>query len=273
MRGLHICVGALCLFLASCDKSGPGDPGSGGVIQSVRFDLGTRSIYAWSVSQMDSAGIYRPVQQDTFQVRVVGMGETLGTFTNLTRLELSEIHGSTGLAYCWFQIGKEQLVEIASSGAGRVPVISPRLSSMQYAGGALAGESGSKIPWILSPFALTRNKSGDSVIVRGDPRIVYQYPLKAGQLWVSFSDPFQSARSVIGVEDLAVTGGTFRCAKVKTTVSMFDSSFVWYDYVAADGLIMRVIQLTAPVTTTDDPSSSILIRSQEKLELIQRSSD
>ena len=93
----------------------------------------------------------------------------------------------------------DSLVEVAYSGAGRVPVVCRKR-------GRPIHPSPLTVPTSLWRYIMKR-MSSDSVQIRGDLRVVHRYPLSEGKKWVSFHNPFLGEREVINEPSLLTAGG------------------------------------------------------------------
>lgn len=259
----------ICCVLVACKKSGPVD--SEFSVDAISLDLGTNHVYLWSFSIEDSTHRLIVVEQDSFRVRVAAIGESIGSLTNLAKLEASSTKSDTGASYDWYSQTSSDLKEVAYSGAGRVPVIVPKRSrSIWVSLGQFDKREHVSVPLIVRLVADKLGATIDSIIVRTDPRIVYHYPLQQGQHWVSFTQPFLETREVVSSEDVAAAGGKFRCVKILTKLPEIAPDLEWYDYVSSDGLIKRTVKYVFFATGPNDPAIRDTLRAFEDLELIQR---
>jgi len=108
----------------------------------------------------------------------------------------------------------------------------------------------------------------DSTIIRQDPRVVYMYPMSQGDSWTSFTSPFLQTREVIGSETVQISVGSRLCAKIKTDSPIFNPETEWYDYVDADGLILRTVTMNVIMTNPDNPESQGTLLVNERAELL-----
>lgn len=219
---------ALILLVTGCELV-PAASDEG--VERVDLTEGRRYVYEHDLVVQDSGGEVIEASAGRYAVRVAATGEAVGGMDGLTRLDATsgEVEGRTS---AWYRDDGRRLVEVAYRGAGRTPVVMPKRQRTDRA------------PWQLPRLVerlLDESPLADTTIVRSDPRIVYRYPLVEGLEWMSFTDPFSSEREVVGIETVEVEAGTFRCAKIRTSISL-DEDLVWYDYVAAEGLVLRTVE-------------------------------
>ena len=266
MKYLLISLGFIFFCFSGCKKSNnPVDPP-----ENIPFDLslGKTWVYGWSAVLTDSTGNVAGSETDTFQVRITSIHDTLKNFIGLIRFEAQSISHFIGVTKVWYQFAGDSLVEIAYNNAGATPVVLPKQSSK-------ATRRVKNDPPVFSLFpksvrSLMKLKGfEDSVILRNDIRIVYQFPLSIGKTWTSFTAPFLETREVIGSEMLERAGKNFSCAKIKTMIPELSPDIEWYDDVANDGLIERQITIPFEVTTINNPDGTgEKMLSTEKLTLI-----
>jgi hypothetical protein len=252
----------------SCNKSDP--TGSDFQLGTVPFESGRASVYAWSIGFRDSAGNVVEMLEDTFEVRVAGIGETVGSMTGLVRLEAKPVQDDTLVTSVWYAQSTADLREVAYSGAGRVPVIQPKLHKWSIANvGVLRHTEFYTEPYLVRSRFCISQMGVDSVLIRDDPRIVYQYPLVVGAQWRSFTTPFIQTREVVGVEQDTVPAGMFVCLRIRTTIPEFGTDLIWDDLVSTEGLIQRTLETTM-LTSNSDMSVVDTVTYVERLELIHR---
>jgi hypothetical protein len=87
----------------------------------------------------------------------------------------------------------------------------------------------------------------DSIQVREDPRVVLKAPLRKGEAWVTFREPFLSRRSVVGRSIIETRVGRFEAVEVRSTLPEINASLRWIDYYAETGLVRRVVTDTVEV--------------------------
>jgi hypothetical protein len=256
------------LPVVACDKSDPAGPGF--EVGTIQFQPGQANVYSWSVGFRDSARNIVEMVTDTFVVRVIGTGETVGSLTGLIKLEAKSIHDDTKASCEWYAQSTSDLRDVAYSGAGHVPVVQPKLhkglavnlNRLRRAG--LFAE-----PYLLRFLASDSQRDVDSVVVRDDPRIVYQYPLVVGTQWASFTSPFLETREVVGIEEVTAPAGVFVCVRIRTRIPEFAPDLMWDDMVSTEGLIQRKVELNI-VRTNSDMNVVDTVTYVERLDLIQK---
>lgn len=227
---------AVLLLLAGCGLFGDDEPVS---TLTVTFEPNQRYDYVWSQTTRAADGSTISSIRDTLTARVIGVNDEMGSFSNLIRIDVFSRSEPANVATTWFRSTDATLFESAYRNAG-----GPNVLPKQPAG----SPSSPEVLWQPALIGQLVGKAGDAstreeeTIIRAEERIVYQYPLEAGRKWTAFSDPFLQTREVLGVEEVRVQAGTFRCAKIRTTLPVFgESTIEWIDYVAAEGLVLRTV--------------------------------
>ena len=225
--------------LSGCGLFGEEEEGDD-LLDIVRFELDQNLVYAWSQSTVTSDGVVVSSVHDTIAARVVRVDDEMGSYSNLIRIDVFSQREPEIVATTWYRPTDATLFESAYRNAGGPNVLPKRR----------AGTAAS--PEVLTLPALVRSLVGrkgaaptreEETIVRSEERIVYQYPLEAGRKWTAFSDPFLQTREVLGIEEVTVPAGTFRCAKIRTSLPVFEETTIeWIDYVATDGLVLRTVE-------------------------------
>ncbi len=251
MKYVLASVIAILLCVSGCKKNdNPVDP----VLGQGIFELsaGKTWMYAWSMTGTDSLGNILSSATDSVRVSVASTDDTLGSYQHLVRLEAQSIPRPRGIARLWYQFSGDSLVEIAYSNVGASPIAWPKRSAQSTTGTIKEPPAFSLLPKAV--IALLRSKGfADSVLFRDDSRVAFEFPLSVGKTWTTFSYPFPQIREVVGTETIQCPGGSFVCAKVKTTDPTIDSTMVFYDYVSINGLIKREVNLTAMAVTIENP--------------------
>jgi len=264
------CLTGLVLFLGC--KHNPVDPG--GNLTSVDFRLGNHEVYEWTISEFDSAGVAVVQYRDTFVVTVAAFGETLGTMTDLLRINAYQIRSPSETTSVWYRTSSTELTEVAYFAAGRVPVVTPKRQGRSGLGPGFApGPSVLEVPYTVQRRLGYLHEISDSVIFREDPRIVYKFPLVVGSSWTSFESPFLQTREVTDYTPVSVRGGASVCAAILTRLPTMDPNLEWFDYVCDRGILLREIHLSLYTTTLNSPEPVDSVRVLERLELLSRSTD
>ncbi len=256
------------LTTLSCHKSDPTQPGF--AVVAVSFTTGRASEYAWAIGERDSAGNFVPTVTDTFVVRVGGTTDTVATMSQLIRLEAYSVHELSMVMYAWYAQTVSDLRDVAYSGAGHVPVVQPVIRGTSASVRGWRGSARYFAEPYLVGLATSEDATGsDSIIVRSDPRIVYQYPMTPGLQWQSFAVPFLQTREVIGEEIVTVPAGTFLCLRVRTRIPDLAPDLVWDDLVSTDGLVQRNIEMKlVSYDATMTPGDTLV--SVERMDLVQK---
>lgn len=254
---LRLLISGLVVFtaLAGCDSAEEPVPTLG---------LPDEAHYAWSMEsrlvESDSLLYHENVEA---VVRAVDRDASVPGYAGLVELEIQVF---TGRSRSWYESTARHLRNVAYASAGETPMVEPRPA---------AGVEVYGLPRIVADLVAehrhARSAEGsDSVIVRTDPRVVYELPLEVGASWVSFTEPFGSTREVIGRETITVEAGTFDCFVVRTEVDLIPESeeFEWLDYVSEEhGLVLRTIESVQEHRGPDNLPSGQFLRTTERLEL------
>ena len=235
-------------------------------LRAIPFLAGSENIYSWSITQ-DSAGSVFFNAKDSISIQITSVTENIGNYTNVALLEGHSLLNSGGSVKVWYLPTLDSLVEIAYSGAGRLPVVMPKGESPS------PGYSELSLPYSIRKIMSLKCKAMDSLQWRDDPRIVYTFPLTVGKKWTSFRYPFHQTRTVEGYELVNVRAGNFLCAKIKTDIIWNltpDTALTWYDYVSSEGLISRKIEWKNIAMTNENMEELGYFNSTEQMELISR---
>ena len=161
---------------------------------------------------------------------------------------------------------RKTLTEVASRGSGifvtPAPDIGDASGTKYHVGGRILGSLDDVhrvlrfvpdgVPWELKegqqrhgdPWSVSQ----EDIYFRTDPRVVLVYPLRIGQFWVSFEDPFFQDREVIGRRSVHLPAGHFAAAEIRTRLPDFDAEFT--DWVSPAGIVARdfrgLILVTGP---------------------------
>jgi hypothetical protein len=265
---LRLALLSLSIMVLACDK---GDLAvSPDPVGSISLLPGTEATYAWTSAEVDSTGSETIVASDSLLTRVVATGEVLVPDSDLIQLQAYSLTHHTGEADVWYRQTSQQLVEVAYSGVGAIPVIILKAGhSKAYAApqqspmGTIFG-----LPVIVRRLLAARTPAADSIVKREEPRIIIEYPLVVGENWVSFSSPFLETREVVGIESIQVAGGSFSCVKIRTRLPDTAPDLEWYDYISHEGLILRTLSLRLARATGQDPSSVDTVQVRERTELL-----
>lgn len=253
----------IALFsLCSCQKDS-GVESTGRSPYSIDYLAMGTNTYCWSAQMVDSLGHVLISDSDTLSVRVAGIGESVGQYSNLICLEASSSHGGHAASRSWYLQSTDALTEIAYAGAGAVPLSLPKKSTA-------SASFRLSLPVSLQRILASRVAS-DSAQLWDEVRVVHRYPFTIGTKWASFHQPFYSEREVVGYESVKVKAGTFFCYKIKTTIDLGDGPLAmeWYDYVAREGIVLRTLYVPMLLVTTEDhPDGTGWASSIERLELL-----
>jgi len=233
-------------------------------IQSVPFLAGKESIYQFTYTA-DSLGKIIYNGKDSISIKIVSDNISIGNYNNVILLEGKSFFRNNATAKVWYMAARDSLTEVAYTNAGALPVVMPKLQRLSV------NYSDLSLPYTVKNFLLQKHILGDSLQWREDPRVVYKFPLSVGKEWISFRYPFFQKRTVAGYEFIKVQAGSFNCAKIKTDLyfnDTKDTSIVWFDYVASEGLILRTIQFSGLITSEIGPDESYMGNSFERTELI-----
>jgi hypothetical protein len=225
--------------------------------------------YAWSLMSVDvDADSLVFGEGAEVGVRTVSRNASVPGYGGLTELETRR---GESRSWTWYEPAATRLREVAYRGAGMTPAAEPRSAP----GVRLEGADVFGLPQLVAELAeayrAARGGSADSLIVRDDPRVVFELPLEIGASWVSFTDPFRSTREVVGREVVAVEAGTFECFVIRTEVDLRreeGESFEWFDYVSEEhGLVLRTLDVVSEYRGPDNQPTGAFTRSVERLEL------
>jgi hypothetical protein len=262
---LKLTVLCAALFLCSCERNNSVGTG-GSENNSVPYLVSGTEKYVSTIQTADSLNRVTSEESDSEIVKIAGVNEVQGQYSGLVCVEATSLSNNAGSEYTWYKSTSDSLVEVAYSGAGRVPVVLPKMGG-SYAPSPLT------VPTSLWRYIM-KKMSSDSVQIRSDLRVVHRYPLSEGKKWVSFHDPFLEEREVVGAEFVTVRAGTYFCSKIETTIDLGSGPLdvQWYDYVASEGLILRTLyypQVT--VTTSSSPDSGYVESMTEREEMVSTS--
>lgn len=248
------------VFLAGCDSAE--DP-----VSTTLLPHDAR--YAWSLTDVEvDADSLVFGEGAEVRVRTVARNASVPGYGGLTELETRR---GESRSWTWYEPAANRLREVAYRGAGVTPVAEPRAPS----GVRRGREDVFGLPRLVADLAeayrAARGGSVDSLIVRDDPRLVYELPLEIGASWVSFADPFESTRAVVGRETVTVAAGTFDCFVIRTEIDIRRAegeSFEWLDYVSEEhGLVLRTVDAVSEYRGPDNQPTGAFTRSVERLEL------
>lgn len=248
---------ALLAALVGCDAAD--DP-------AVTSLLPDDARYTWSVEQraVETDSLMYGVE-DEVRVRVLSRNASVPGYRGLTEVEATTTSSpaDSGGSRTWYDHSAGQLREVAYINAGATVLAEPR--------GVVRAHNPYAQPYLVTE-RLGEARAGsdslvDSLIVRENPRVVYELPLEVGQSWVSFTDPFESRREVVGRETVTVAAGTFDCFVIRTEIGVgFVEEFEWLDYVSEEhGLVLRTIEIVEEYRGPDNQPLG-LFRSVERLE-------
>ncbi|MFQ5568592.1 MAG: hypothetical protein ACE5G0_02890 [Rhodothermales bacterium] len=249
-----------CLCLSSCELFGTDDEKR----SAVGLDHGTQFRYRWTFSELDAARTATLIEQDEFIARVVRDRELNTSFDNLVQVDITSVSTDSVASTIWYEETQDQLVEVASRNTAGKPLVAPKHATLHT---GFSAPSSLSLPRIVALSLEERppvlhEALTDSIIIRQEPRIVFEFPLEFAEPWVSFTDPFVEIRRIVGVDTVTVEAGTFPCTLVKTEIPLDIPFLGWFDCVSEEGLILRIIE--RPFT---GPPPFIL---REHLELISR---
>ena len=244
----------LCVLLAGCDSSD--DPVAPSFLpDDARYtrSLDTRIVETDSLVHSLSEAV---------RVRTVSRSVSVPGYEGLTEIQST---ASLGSSRSWYEVTEERLVDIAYASPGLSPFAQPR--------GVVAVADVFGLPYVVADLAAQHRAArgtseDDSITVRTDPRVVYELPLTVGESWVSFTDPFESTREVVGRETVTVEAGTFDCFVIRTEIDIATESFEWLDYVAPGyGLVLRTTEVVQEYRGPDS-RQGLLARTVERVEMV-----
>lgn len=262
-------ISALYIILIAVTMTAVGScttDGESGPLPMVPFLTGNSSSYLHTTTVSDSLGMTTESRTDSFTVRVISTNASFNGMTPLVLLEMSPFGSSTPLQRAWYKTGTDTLTEIGYQFLNTERIVGG-LNGFPKAQSDFSNGSLMTVPEAIRRFVKMRI-AADSARLRDDPRIVYLFPLTIGDKWISFRSPFLQTREVVGSEMVTVRGGSFYCVKIRSAV---EGLFEYFDYVAAEGLVLRTIVLRAEITTETDPDGTgEFITVKERLERISR---
>lgn len=248
------------VVLTGCDSGGDPAPGSSEAL------LPSDALYAWSYES-------RIVESDSLlfgeagevRVRTVSRNASVPGYDGLFELEVAS---SSQESRIWYELTNERLRQVAAVVPISTPPAYPRVAE-----GALDVYSFPRTvsDLIVRHSPLRSRASDDSLIVRDDPRVVYELPLEVGAAWVSFTDPFRNTREVVGLETVEVEAGTFECFVIRTEIDVVaeNEQFEGLDYVSEEhGLVLRTFEWIQEYRGPDNQPNGEFFRTVERLELI-----
>lgn len=259
MRLLLPVLLALILF-AGCDSAEDADS---------TLLLPDEARYAWSIeSRNDETDSLLYSEAADVELHVVSRDASVPGYSGLTELETRV---GESRSWSWYEPAATQLREVAYRNAGATPVVEPRSG----VGVGLEAVDVLGLPWVVADLLgyphSARGGSVDSLIVRDDPRVVYELPLEVGTSWVSFTDPFWSTREVVSRETVRVPAGTFDCYVIRTEVEVSRGEgerFEWLDYVSeGHGLVLRTVDVLSEYRGPNNLPTGGFTRLTERLEL------
>jgi hypothetical protein len=224
------------------------------------------ALYAWSFeSRAVESDSLLFGESDEIRVRTVSRNASVPGYQGLIELESRYDRANQRV---WYELTDERLRAVAYTSTAFTPPASPRV--------AAGAPDVFGLPRIVADLVAQHRplRSGgerDSVTVRDDPRVVYELPLEVGASWVSFTDPFGSARAVVGRETVTVEAGTFDCLVIRTEIDVVDEDerFEWLDYVSAErGLVLRKTEWLGEYRGPENLPTGAFFRTVERLELI-----
>lgn len=205
----------------------------------------------------------------TIVVIVEATGDVLDTLSGLVSIKAYSLVDSIGTTVVWYLNDQNACSEIAYSGAGHTPVVLPKRTAPKAEGITDDRAFSFFVPLIVrQPFRSAPFITGDSVIFREDPRIVFMYPLSDGQSWTSFTSPWLQTRHVVGTEVIQTIVGSRPCAKIMTEAPSIEKDLEWYDYVSPEGLLRRTVKRTFPLILEYGPIPIGTFTGEERLEVL-----
>jgi len=243
------------------------------VIESITFEPGAVFTYSYSFKETDStfSEVVEIIEQGTIEMTVLeadrvpgGSEATFKTETNFTN--------SDEFSETWYYASDNHLLEIAHRNAGLTPIVQPKASEpvIEPQSGFLTSHS--RILQLAgdNKISFDRKKSGntadeeneisDEVIIRDEPRVVYQFPLEEGSEWISFETPFLQTRFVEQVISGSESDSGKKTAVIHVEFPRLDLER-WIEIVNTDGLQERILEYTLIATDeTGAPRSDVHLR-------------
>jgi len=243
------------------------------VIESITFETGTVFTYFYSFEETDStfSEVVEIIEQGTIEMTVLeadrvpgGPEATFKTETNFTN--------SDEFSETWYYATDNHLLEMAYRNAGLTPIVQPKASEpvIEPQSGFLTSHSrllqlagGNKISFDRKKSGNTADKENeisDEVIIRDEPRVVYQFPLEEGSEWISFETPFLQTRFVAQVISGSESESGKKTAVIHVEFPRLDLER-WIEIVNTDGLQERILEYTLIATDeTGAPRSDVHLR-------------
>ena len=245
----------LLAFAIACD-SPTENAGQENFIESIKFEPGTVFTYSYSFEETDSTftEVVEIIEQGTIEISIHEADRVPDGPEATFKTEMKFTH-SDEFSETWFHVTDDRLLEVAHRNADLAPLVLPKASTLSTdpAAGFLSFHS--KILQLAAGNTnfYERKKTGskadeeneirNQVVIREDPRVVYQFPLEEGSEWISFETPFLQTRRV----DQMIFGSESE-SREKTAVIHTESPRLdlerWIEIVNPEGLQERILEYT-----------------------------
>ena len=243
------CVAVVC----ACDLSERSEPYPPDGISPAVFEQGDAWTYDVVVTQspLDTNAV-DTLGAVTARMEVTDMDAEAGGRSGLVVLDVYRPSVPDSVDRTWYDQSPDSLVDVAYTQPS-VPWAQPFLRAGDPDGmqaeRLTRGVTG--LPMLvrqrLEASGARMRTTHDSIQVRDDARVVLRAPLREGDAWVSFREPFLSRRFVEGQTTVEGPAGTFEAVEVVTTLPEMSPSLRWTDYYATEGLVRRVVTDTVEV--------------------------
>ena len=247
MHSRLLLFGVIVTLLCACDLRETSEPYPPDGVSPAVFEQGDAWTYDVTVTQspLDTNAV-DTLGAVTARMEVTDRNAEAGGRSGLVVLDVYRPSVPDSIDRTWYDQSPDSLVDVAYTRPS-VPWAQPLLRT---------GRSDD-----VPPGQLTRGMTGlpvlvrqrlasaeaqmqamhDSIRVRDDSRVVLQAPLREGESWTSFQEPFLSRRFVAGPATVEGPAGTFEAVEVVNTLPETAPTLRWSDYYAEQGLVRRVV--------------------------------
>jgi len=267
---LSIAILSLTLLFFSCDNVS----GVGGYIPNADY-LGTNnSVYKHTFFIIDSLGNKISDFKDTVTISVSieekainGISPSIKIIANSRSAELNGIGSDNYTQTRWYSQANDTVYCTAYSGSGGMFL--PKKTNINRDQGF-----DFDTPYLVTMLMRSKKIPFDSIYNASTKRAIYLMPLQVGTQWHGYpsSYGFIQVRKVQSIENITTNNRQYQCFKVQTSINseVFKPDETWYDYVAREGIILRMIALTMEISTETNPNGIGRATFYERLELISQ---
>lgn len=247
-------VAALVTLFCACDLSERSEPYPPDNVSPAILGTGDAWTYEITVTQslLDTSAV-DTLGAVTARMEVTDMNAEVGGRSGLVVLDVYRPSVPDSVERTWYDQSPDALVDMAYNQPGSVDWAQPLLRT-GHRNGVQAERLTRGITGLpvlvrrrLASAGVRGQTTTDSIQVREDPRVVLKAPLRKGEAWVSFREPFLSRRSVVGRSLIETRVGRFEAVEVRNTLPEVNASLRWVDYYAETGLVRRVVTDTVEV--------------------------